>query len=239
MALKEISYQNHTFTISYELLNQEAQNTILFLHGWGSSKEAMRHAFSQYFKSYKHVYVDLPGFGNSSIDMILDTHEYAKIISFFLKQIGCEPNIVFGHSYGGKVATILNPPKLVLLSTAGIVVPKSWKVKTKIWLYKSLKPLLPQHFYKYFAAKDVDGMNQTMYGVFKKVVNEDFSDIFSKRKQETYIFWGKEDLATPLESGKTIHKLVENSYFYVLDGDHFFFLKQGNKINSLLEKFGI
>ncbi len=236
MALKEITFHNHTFSLSYELYNTEAQNSILFLHGWGSSKEAMKNAFSHSFQDFKHIYVDLPGFGNSSQEMVLDTYDYAQIISFFLKQISCKPTMIFGHSFGGKVATLLNPPKLVLLSSAGISLPKSWKIKTKIWFYKALKPLFPVHFYKYFATKDVEGMSQIMYEVLKKVVNEDFSDIFAKREQETFIFWGKDDTATPLHSGEVIHKLIKNSHFFALEGDHFFFLKQGKKIATLLEE---
>ena len=239
MALKEIAFQNHLFSLSYELTNTEAEKSILFLHGWGSSKEAMKNAFGHQFRAYKHIYVDLPGFGNSSLDMVLDTHDYARIISFFLKQLGCEPTMVFGHSFGGKVATLLNPLNLVLLSSAGIVVPKSWKIKTKIRLYKALKPLFPHHFYKYFAAKDVEGMSQSMYEIFKKVVDEDFSDIFAKREKETYIFWGKDDVATPLKSGKTIHTLIKNSHFFALEGGHFFFLKQGKKIATLLEESAV
>ena len=239
MARKDIAFQNHLFSLSYELTNVKAEKSILFLHGWGSSKEAMKNAFAHQFQTYKHIYVDLPGFGNSSQDMVLDTYDYACIISFFLKQLGCEPTIIVGHSFGGKVATLMNPSKLVLLSSAGIIIPKSWKIKTKIRLYKTLKPLFPQHFYKFFAAKDVEGLSKPMYEVFKKVVDEDFSDIFAKREKETYIFWGKDDVATPLNSGKTIHKLIKNSHFFALEGGHFFFLKQGNKIATLIEESAV
>lgn len=236
MAKKEVYYKGQTFVLSYELAHFDAPQSILFLHGWGSSKEAMKSAFSKTFPEYRHIYVDLPGFGHSSIPMILDTQAYADIISLFLEQMHTQPVMVFGHSFGGKVATLLNPKTLVLLSSAGILAPKSLNVKMKIWLFKRLKYFLPKRFYKLFATKDVDGMSQMMYEILKKVVNEDFSSLFMQRKQSTYLFWGKTDTATPLQSGEKMHQLIENSYFYPLEGDHFFFLKQGKNIERIMRE---
>lgn len=238
MAIKTVSLQNITYQLSYELLNINNPQTILFLHGWGSNKEAMKNAFKPCFKNYQHIYLDLPGFGHSSIQEPVGTEVYAMIVEAFLKQLGLRPSVIFGHSFGGKIATILKPETLVLLSTAGIVVPKSFKIKTKIWIYKILKPLFPQNFYRFFATKDVEGMSQTMYEILKKVVDEDFTSIFASCPSRAYIFWGKEDKATPLESGKKIHSLIKNSHFYSLEGDHFFFLKNGKNIEKLLLEFG-
>lgn len=236
MAVKTVSFEEGVYRLSYELLHPQNSKTILFLHGWGSNKEAMKIAFGGYFKAYQHIYVDLPGFGHSSLDAPMDTTHYVKIISKFLQELECTPLMVFGHSFGGKIATLLNPEVLVLLSSAGIVVPKSFKIRTKIWIYKTLKPLFPQSFYRFFATKDVEGMNKMMYEVLKKVVNEDFSSIFSQTKAKTVIYWGKEDTATPLKSGELIHSLIKNSHFFPMMGDHFFFLKNGKNIEkSLLE----
>lgn len=238
MAIKTVSLQNITYQLSYELLNIEHPHTILFLHGWGSNKEAMKVAFKACFRDYQHIYLDLPGFGHSSIQEPIGTDVYAMIVEAFLKQLGITPSLVFGHSFGGKVATLLKPKNLVLLSTSGIIVPKPLKIKTKIWIYKTLKPLFPQNFYRFFATKDVNGMSQTMYEILKKVVDEDFTAIFASSTSQTYIFWGKEDKATPLESGKKIHSLIKKSHFFAMNGDHFFFLNNGKNIEKLLLEFG-
>lgn len=234
MAKKTILVENITYDMSYELLNLHNEQAILFLHGWGSNKEAMKNAFKECFKEYKHIYLDLPGFGHSSITSPLTTLMYADIVSAFLKQLDIQPSMIFGHSYGGKIATLLKPEVLVLLSSAGIVVPKSLKVKMKILIYKTFKPLFPKSFYRFFATKDVDGMSQTMYEILKIVVNEDFSATFAEVTSPTYIFWGESDSATPLSSGQKIHSLIPHSHFYHMMGDHFFFLKNGKKIEKLL-----
>lgn len=238
MAKKEICVDGFTYTLSYELLNLQQELTIIFLHGWGSNKALMKQAFGTTLTQYKHLYIDLPGFGDSSIPKVLTTHEYATIVSSFLEALKIQAHTYVGHSFGGKVATLLEPSSLILLSSAGIVVPKAFKVKAKIFLFKRFKSFFPRSFYRFFASKDVEGMNQTMYETFKNVVDEDFSEAFFTCKAKTVIFWGIDDRATPLSSGEKIHHLIEKSTFYPLAGDHFFFIQHNKAIEKILLEEG-
>ncbi|KHG34223.1 alpha/beta hydrolase [Sulfurospirillum sp. MES] len=235
MAKKEILFEGARYRLSYEMLRPHCEKAILFLHGWGSNKESMKHAFSKTFPYCTHLYLDLPGFGDSSIEeRVLNSQEYAAIVNAFLDALSIRPWMIVGHSFGGKVATLLHPEILVLLSSAGIVAPKSFKVRFKIALFKCFKPFFPKRFYRFFATKDVEGMSETMYEILKCVVNEDFSDTFAKIRSQTFIFWGKEDKATPLLSGETIHTLIAGSRFFPLEGDHFFFLRNGETIEKIM-----
>lgn len=238
MAKKEILFKGEKYAISYEILNTSKPDVMLFLHGWGSNKELMKQAFSTTFPEYKHIYLDLPGFGASTVHHILDTQDYSQLVTLFLDTLNITPVIILGHSYGGKIATLLKPSKLILASSAGIVAPKSFKLKGRIAIYKCLKPFLPRTFYRFFASKDVDGMKPIMYDILKKVVNEDFTNHFLQTTSQTFIFWGKDDRATPLKSGEIIHSLIHNSTFYPLEGDHFFFMKQGKKMETLFLESG-
>lgn len=232
MAVREILYKDISYKISYDMCNQNAKEWMIFLHGWGSNKEIMKASFKNLFSDFKHLYIDLPGFGNSSISKAINTQEYADIIELFLQSLHVEKNYIFGHSFGGKVATLLNPNVLVLLSSAGILVEKDLSVKVKIRFFKLFKHILPKSMFKFFASKDVSGMSQTMYEILKKVVNEDFSDIFAKREAKTYIYWGEKDSATPLVCAKKIQSLIKGSYLKVFDGDHFFFTKYASEIEK-------
>ena len=124
MAIKQIPHNHKTYTISYELLNPTAEKDLLILHGWGSRKEIMRQAFGKLLPGYRHVYLDLPGFGKSPTDQVLTTKEYAAIVETFCNEVGVKKQTVIGHSFGGKVGVLLNPETLVLLSSAGIPVKK-------------------------------------------------------------------------------------------------------------------
>jgi len=228
MASRSIRHPKGLFELSYEMLNPSAEPTILWLHGWGSHKELMRQAFGGTLPGWRHLYLDMPGFGRSPNDRFLTTEEYAQIVRSFLEELGIEPAVIAGHSFGGKVATLLDPPCLVLLSSSGVLVPKPFSVRAKIALFKLLKPLGFGTLRSLFASKDVQGMNPGMYETFKQVVNEEFEHHFSKVSGKAMLFWGESDTATPLWTGERIAGLIPNATFIPMKGDHYFFLDRAN-----------
>lgn len=237
MAVKEIKYNNKVFLINYDIINNSKDEVIVFLHGWGSNKEIMKTAFQKELKDYKHIYLDMPGFGRSLTNQVLTTNEYAKIVNQFLISLNISSTIstIVGHSFGGKVATLLNPKRLVLLSSAGIVEPKSLVVKLKIAFAKFLNIFGLGKLTKAFRSQDVQKMSQNMYETFKNVVDEDFRSEFEKFENSCMIFWGESDTSTSLKSGKTISSLIKNSTFKSYYGDHYFFLKHNKDIASRIE----
>ena len=230
MAIKEIVYNSIKYNISYEIHNKNALDTIIFLHGWGSNKEIMKASFIGLSEDFRLLFIDLPGFGNSSIEQSLQTREYADIIKLFLETLHVDTDIVFGHSFGGKVATLLNPKLLVLLSSAGILNKKNLKTEVKIRIFKLLKPIFGSSIYKIFATKDVDGLSQIMYETLKKVVDEDFSSIFASFKNSALLYWGREDKAVPLSNAHKINALIANSKLRIYSGGHFFFVDNAKQI---------
>lgn len=230
LAKKFLKYQGKEFEIAYELLSPQAKECLVFLHGWGSNKEIMKGAFGGRFEDFSHLYIDMPGFGKSANHSIIDTKDYAQIISLFLKELRVTPYAIFGHSFGGKVATLLNPNRLVLLSSAGIVPPKPLSVRIKIICAKIFKKLKISS--SMLRSQDVNGMSEVMYEVFKRVVDEDFTPIFSQCSSKALLLWGKEDTATPLSSGEQIHALIKGSEFYALNGDHYFFIKGSAEVEK-------
>ncbi len=235
MAVKEVKYRGNIYPISYTI-SGSGSRYILFLHGWGSNKEIMSSSFSKYLSSFKHIYIDMPGFGNSTNSNFLTTNDYSNIIKIFLKEIKVEPTVIAGHSFGGKVATLMKPINLVLLSSAGILVPKPFKVKAKIALFKLLKPLGIAKLRKLFVADDAKQMSSGMYETFKYVVNEEFEDNFKEYSGKALLFWGKSDTATPLWTAENINKYIVNSKLYPLNGDHFFFINHSKFISEIIEK---
>ncbi len=226
--------------ISYELYNLDKKDTIIFLHGWGSNKEIMK-LFKDNFKEYKLLFIDMPGFGKSETDKVWTTYKYAQKIDNFLESLNIEKFCIVGHSFGGKVGTLLNPKYLILLSSAGIVEKKPLKVKLKIKLYKLLKPFGIAKVKKLFVSDDVKGMSENMYQTFKNVVDEDFREEFRKCTSKSLVFGGSEDKAVSPQSNRKIGELL-NSSVTILDGDHYFFMSSKNRetivkeMNKLLKE---
>lgn len=236
MAVKSLHYKGITFSISYEIIHPMNSRDIIFLHGWGSSKTLMKQAFGNYLPKFRHIYIDMPGFGASDSSIALTTEEYATIIELLLSEIGARKEMIVGHSFGGKVATLLNPKFLVLIASAGILVPKPFKIRAKIALFKLLKVTGLTSLRSLFIAPDAKGMSEEMYQTFKNVVNEDFSDRFSAFKGKALLCFGKRDTATPLWTGEVIQKLITNSRLVAFDGDHYFLFQEGKKIADEIEK---
>ena len=235
MALKSITYNNKQFDISYEILNPSSDKDIVFLHGWGSNKDIMNQAFSSYLCGFRHIYIDMPGFGKSSNEYVLTTKDYANIMQEFFNVLNANVIAIAGHSFGGKVATLLNPKNLILLSTAGILEEKSFDVKMKIKMSKTFNSLGLGKITKAFRSKDVDSMSENMYSTFKNVVDEDFSREFENYEKNAMIFWGEYDTATILSSGMKINSLIKNSSFNSYNGDHYFFIKYAQDIALRIE----
>jgi len=239
VAVKKIEVDGKKFEINYEILNHKNQKNIIFLHGWGSNKEIMK-CFSENFSDFRHIYIDMPGFGKSPNFYVLNTLDYAKIMDEFLKSINVSKDIIIGHSFGGKVATLLKPDLLVLLASAGIVMPKPLNVRIKIKTYKLLKNLGLSKFRKFFVSSDARGISENMYETFKRIVDEDFSDIFAKYKGKVLIFGGKEDTAVSYEAIKKQGDLLK-SKIIMLSGDHYFFfnspsIKKAKENREIIEK---
>ena len=237
MALRTVEANGNVFDIHYDIINPSAKRDVVFLHGWGSSKEVMESAFRDLFINFRHIYIDMPGFGKSPNTKVLTTADYGTIVGNFLDKLNSDRSIIFGHSFGGKVATLLEPKNLVLLSSAGIPQEKAQGVKLKIMIFKLLKPFGFSRFYRLFATKDAKGMPKNMYETLKNVVDEDFAGVFANFHNKALIFWGKEDSATPLKAGEKIASLITNNTFVPMNGNHYFFLENAMEIEkAVLEK---
>jgi non-heme chloroperoxidase len=235
MAVKSIQYNNHTLDISYEIINPNAKVDLIVLHGWGSNKNLMKQVFAPYMESFRHIYIDLPGFGNSTCNTPLHTTDYARIVELLMVHLNASKDIILGHSFGGKVAVLLEPKILVLVASAGIYIPKPLKIRAKIALFKIMKIFGLAKFRQLFVAEDAKTLSEPMYETFKNVVDEDFSSEFAQFGGKALLCWGEFDTATPLSSAEKINELIKDSTLEVYDGDHYFFMKNGDDISKHIE----
>ena len=236
MAIKSIQYNQHTLDVSYEILNPSAKVDLIILHGWGSNKNLMKQSFSPYMNTFRHIYIDLPGFGKSTCNVTLSTVDYARIVELLMIHINASKDIILGHSFGGKVALLLEPKVLVLVGSAGIFIPKPFKIKAKIALFKVAKIFGLSKLRSLFVAEDAKTLSEPMYQTFKSVVDEDFADQFSSFGGKALLCWGRDDSATPLSSGEKIDELIKDSTLEVYDGDHYFFMKNSEDISQKITK---
>jgi pimeloyl-ACP methyl ester carboxylesterase len=101
VATKKVTFNNKYFEINYDIANSGKKDIILFLHGWGSNKEVMKNAFLTKLDNFKQIYIDMPGFGKSQNQYILNTIDYSNIVKNFLDMLNINPNniTIVGHSF--------------------------------------------------------------------------------------------------------------------------------------------
>lgn len=134
MARRSLHAQRHEVSLKdgnlvYWATHKKGLETILYLHGFGDSKDGVYSLAFSLAAHYNIIAVDLPGFGESFCHPHLDysAESYGRWLDEFLTRIASGPIHVVGNSLGGaigiKLATVR--PDLVqslcLLNSAGIV----------------------------------------------------------------------------------------------------------------------
>lgn len=212
---------------SYE--NTEAENYLVILPGWMHVAETWHQIAQKLNKKYKVVVLDFPGFGKTPKPSDnFDTYSYASFVQAFLKKLGISEAIVLGHSFGGRVATILAAntnlvEKLILVDSAGIEKPTgNQKIKTCIARTLSpLKKLLPEKLtYKVTNLVGSPDYNQAggMRKIFTQIISQDLTHLLPKIKVPTLILWGDKDKMLNTKLTKIYRKLVPNSQVRVVWG---------------------
>jgi len=95
------------FNISYWIRPSDSNDTIIFIHGFGSSKEHFRYTFnSSSLKEFTLIAIDLIGFGQSRCydDFGYTMKEQATIVIELLNNLKTGSFHLCGHSMGGLVA---------------------------------------------------------------------------------------------------------------------------------------
>lgn len=228
---------------------------LLCLHGWGSDKHAFKKLSDTLAGTYRLVSVDLPGFGSSELpDSAWGISEYADFVKKFTNKIDFQPDVVIGHSMGGRIAVyiagqqVLDFDKLVLLGAHGFDESKNLRNKAYKMLAKTgklaAKPLtkkaqtkLRKKLYKSAGAEDYLNSDE-LQETFKKIISFDLSEIAMKISKPTLIIYGEDDQNTPVSYGRQYKKLISDSSLHIIDGaGHYVQNDATKKVAELIKNF--
>ncbi len=219
---------------------------IVFLHGWGMNQNCFDKVVSNLGNSNNILSLDFFGFGKSSEGReYFDTYEYAYYVYCLLKKLKMNSVILFGHSFGGRVALLLssifdiNIEYLVLTSSAGVNY-FDFKKEIRILKYKVCKFLVKHKLIRRdvllkFGSDDYKKCNDISRSIFVKVVNQDLKKHLKKVNSKTLLVWDKKDKITPYKICKVLNKNIVSSQVVLFkSGGHFTFLNNTYKISKLL-----
>jgi len=224
---------------------------IVFLHGWGADKNSFLWV-KNYFQDYSLLFVDFPGFGESSIpDGNYRLVDYVDELKFLLDEFEIDELVLVGHSFGGRVAIKFcflyqddyQKIKLCLIDSAGIKPRRGLKYYIKVKTYKRYKKkALFSDKYKTklekFGSNDYKNLPAEMRRIFVNVVNEDLTSCAKFIKCKTLIIWGDHDFETPKYMARKLNKLiVKSNLCFISNAGHFSFLDNKQEFLFLLDTF--
>ncbi|EKD62985.1 MAG: alpha/beta hydrolase fold protein [uncultured bacterium] len=204
---------------------------VVLIHGWGSSTLKLdKLSMDLEELGWQVLLLPLPGFDLQPPSTVWGVKEYADYIyKESSKFFNGSHFVVFGHSFGGRVAINIGARRLpategiVLCATSGV--SRGNKAKRFVFstLAKSGKIILgkrPRKLFKSFLHKlsrehDYEKLEGVMKEIFKKVVAYDSLPEVKKIKVPVFIIWGDSDRMTPLADAKKLKSLIGRSKLYV------------------------
>ncbi|MBE7091439.1 MAG: alpha/beta hydrolase [Clostridiales bacterium] len=217
---------------------------LVFLHGFGLSKEFFQHQTEFFSKKYKVIAIDFPGAGKSApLKSAYGVKEYAQGIEALLKQMGITKTAILGHSFGGRIAVYLAANTdmvcaLILANAAGIKPRFSLRKIIKKCKYMRRKKSMGETERMQSGSPDFRTLSPLGKQSFSKVVGEDLTPMLFKISCPTLIVTGKKDRETPPYTAKVFKKRIKNAKLIVLKkADHFAFFKHHREFNCAVSDF--
>ena len=201
---------------------------VVALHGWGRD----RRDFRRVMQDLDAVAVDLPGFGATPPPPAATGAEgYARVVATWIEQLP-EPQVLVGHSFGGRVAVVLAATRpelvagLVLVGvpllhrrdrTAGrpSVAYRLVRMANRAGLLSDER--LERHKRRRGSA-DYRAVTGVMRDTLVKVVNESYEDVLSDVVCPVSMIWGAEDSEVPPEVAYRARALLEFADLEVVEG---------------------
>lgn len=243
--------------LDIEYTEKGSGTEVLLLHGWGSSYDVYNGIISALCDKCRLVAVNFPGCKGSQImEKAWSLDDYCNFVLSFMKAVGLENPIMIGHSHGGRVILKLaadkavNPPKIVLLDSAGLIPKKTAKQKLRAKSFKIIKKTLSLPVIRnrsasllekaraHYGSADYNAAPPVLRQTLVSLVNTDLREIIGNISCPTLLIWGENDTATPLSDAKIIESLIPDAGLCVIKGTgHYSFCERPYEAHAILKSF--
>ena len=232
---------------------------VVLIHRWGSSFDVYKAVIAGLSDRCKLYAVNFPGCGGSeTMKTPWNIDDYCDFVLEFVSfaKVDISKAVFIGHSHGGRVILSLagngkiEPSKIVLLDSAGIVAEKSRKQKRRAKNYKRIKKVLSfpvinkfsagllDKARKHYGSADYNAAPPVLRQTLVSLVNTDLRDIIGNIDCPTLLIWGENDTDTPLSSAEIIKSGIRDSGLCVIKGTgHFSFCQKPYEALAILRAF--
>ena len=223
---------------------------VLFLHGWGGNENSFVELYNLLANNYSVVAINLSDITTNYLNKPLTMYDYVIAVGVILQKLKINNCHIVCHSFGFRVALLLNYLKvinllsIVIIDGAGIK-DNSVLVKLKILKFKLVKLLvkigiLSKNILNKFGSDDYKNLNDITKQTFKNIVNYDLKKYIKYIKCKCTIVWGKHDKVTKLKCARYISRKVKNSKVFIYSVGHFSYMENSVEfIFDMIEHFGV
>ncbi len=232
--------------INYKDFGNKDGQPIIYLHGWGQNIAMMEPIAKPFEETHRLIILDLPGFGISDEPETAWTlDEYVDMLHELLKKLNIDKPNLIGHSFGGKISLLYASKyevnKLILLASPYKVKIKKPSLKVRILKKAATLPgvgKIAEQMKKHIGSTDYKNASPIMREILVKHVNTDLTEDAKKIKCPTFIIWGTNDEAVPVEDAYELEKLIKDSGLTIYDGcTHYAYLERLGQTNAIIKSF--
>lgn len=227
--------------VFYRYKKKAGKPCLILLHGWGASSEIFKD-FHKIKREFSILEIDFPPFGKSEEPNNWNLFSYANMTISLCESLKIEKANFLGHSFGGRIAILINviKPDLVekniLVDSAGMKPRRKISYYFKVAKYKYLKKK-GKNVQK-LGSNDYLSLSPKMRKTFVSIVSTNLEDYAKMIKKETLIVFGEDDKETPIYMAKRLKKLIQNSQLEIIkEAGHFCFLDKPYEFSNLILEF--
>jgi pimeloyl-ACP methyl ester carboxylesterase len=198
----------------------------VWLHGWARNSEDFRAVARELARrGVASVALDLPGFGASAPPSVAGgARHYAELVLPTLREIANEPLVLVGHSFGGRVSTVIastNPEvvrSLVLSSvpllrvTSPLNSPRGYRIVRRLYARGLVSDARMEVARQKYGSLDYRRAQGVMRDVLVSSVNESYEAELSRIHVPVVFLWGENDLDVPFEIARRSAVLLEGPH---------------------------
>jgi pimeloyl-ACP methyl ester carboxylesterase len=199
---------------------------VVWLHGWARRGQDFAPAASQLASAgVASVAFDLPGFGSSPAPASSGgARHYAELLVPALRGLGDEPLVLVGHSFGGRVATVIaaTDPELVraLVLTGVPLIRTSATAKSPLayrlvrWLHGRglLGDRRLEAARQKYGSPDYRRASGVIRDVLVTTVNESYEDELRRLRAPVAMVWGALDGEVPVDVARRAATMVASPH---------------------------
>lgn len=236
--------------IRYRCVGDINKECVLILHGWGGNEYTFSMLDSVLSRDYFVLSINLSDITTNYLSKPLSMLDYTNAIIYILHRLNIKTCHIICHSFGCRVALLLNKfydihiSSMVIIDGAGVK-DRSIITRCKIKYYKLLKlmvkhKILSGNVLDKYGSSDYKSLDDISKKTFQNIVNYDLKKYIKYIDCPCTIIWGKYDTDTKYIVAKYMRRIIPNSRLITYNGGHFSYVEYPiNFVFDIKNHFGI